>query len=201
MLSSRQEQITFWLQITIINGLGWVISVLIVSWIAKNLDQYLGSTYPTSSIETVTRSVLWLLPGCIAGYTLGVFQTGTLTVHGFKKERWPLTTMLGLGIAYTGYAYLVVGRSLLDSIAFSLIFGVLLGGLVGWLQWLILRRQYARAVWWILINVIIWVLGFISIFAISLGSLGAVSLIVVSAITSVALLWLLRHSISPPTEA
>ncbi|CAG0930406.1 hypothetical protein TFLX_01720 [Thermoflexales bacterium] len=193
MPSSRQEQLNLWMQITIINGLGWVFSVLIVSWLAKNLDRYLGSTYPTASIETVTRSVLWLLVGCFAGYTLGVFQIATPVMHNFRSKRWPLTAMLGMGLAYSSYAYLVVSQTQLNSLVFSLTFGVLLGGLVGWLQWLILRQHSSRAIWWIPINVIIWILGFISIFEISLGSLRAVSLIAASAITGATFLWLLRQ--------
>ncbi len=203
MSSSRQEQLTLWMRTAINNMGGWGLSFLIVNWLVKYLDPYLGKAGLTSSTETIARSALWLLAGCFAGYTLGVFQVGGLSAQGFKSGRWPLTTMAGLGLANSGYGYLVLSDSQLGAIAFSLLFGVVLGGLVGGLQWLILRRHYSRAGWWLPANLIIWTLGLTWIFATPLGSLRGVSGIVAGAITGVAVLWLLRHPIPPqaPEEA
>jgi hypothetical protein len=199
MSSSRQERLIQWAKIAGPSMMGWILSDLIIQWLVKNLDPYLGKANLTSSTEMIARSVLWLLAGCFAGYTLGVFQAGGLSTQSFRSRRWPLTTMVGLGLANFGYGYLVLSDSQFGAIVFSLMFGVLLGGLVGWLQWLILRRRYSRAVWWIPINIIIWTLGLTSIFARSLGSWGGVSFIVAGALTGAALLWLLRYPILPQT--
>ncbi len=191
--SSRQEQLFRWVQITFINGVGWLLSVLIVGLLVKNIDLLPDQIGLPLSIG------VWLVVGCLTGYSLGILQIGPLMAYGFKSGRWPLTTMVGLGIAYSSYAYLVLSDSHIEPVAFSLVFSVLLGGLVGLLQWLVLRRQYSHAGWWMPVNIIVWMLGVISIFAIPVGSLRTASVIAASTITSVVLLWLLRHPVSPPT--
>ena len=76
--------------------------------------------------------------------------------------------------------------------------GAALGGIVaGMLQWLVLRRQLARAGWWVLASTMGWVVGGFLSGAVPVGGfLGWAALgAVYGSITGTVLVWLLRQPV------
>ena len=72
--------------------------------------------------------------------------------------------------------------------------GVAAGGTVlGLLQWLVLRRQVARAGWWVLASSVGWVMGGLAAGITNTTAGWAVLGIVYGAITGIVLVWLLRR--------
>ena len=204
-MTQTEERLFLWIETATLNAIGWlfgIISRIMADWLIKNFDLILRPNSLSPSTWAFVQIMIWLLAGCFAGYTLGVFQTGAPSARDFRSNRWPIATMLGLGAGFIGYGYSSLVSNHLETTVFFGIFGALVGGLAGWMQWLILRRRYSQAVWWIPASMIIWALGFFSVFKVQVGLLSAISLPIVSALTSVVLLWLLRHPIQlQPAEA
>ena len=80
--------------------------------------------------------------------------------------------------------------------------GVAAGGTVlGVLQWLVLRRQVARAGWWVLASTVGWIVGGLVSGITDTAAGWAVLGAVYGAITGSVLVWLLRHRAADTDDA
>lgn len=118
------------------------------------------------------------------GILVGVFQWLVLRRYVTGSVRWVLAS-LG-AVAASGLVVLGVGS--FDANLGWVAGAVLYGTLAGVLQWLVLRRQVARAGWWVLASTVGWVV------ALPLGDItGPPGWAVYGAVTGTLLVWLLRQ--------
>ena len=92
------------------------------------------------------------IPVVISGVTVAAFQWAVLYKRIRKAWRWALLSSLGW----------IVGYILLLS-AFStnswLLLGPIMGGVIGLMQWFILRTELDWSGWWIVISILAWTTG------------------------------------------
>ncbi len=192
--TNRQEQIITWLKISGLTIVGWSFSLLISNWLIKNLSAVLAPS-GTSTPIGVIEIVIWLLGGCISGLGLGAFQAISLAELGLRSRFWPLTSVAGLGTGFVVYACLNFSNTQPEAGASFLVIGALIGSVVGWMQWLILRRWYHHTGWWIPVSIIFWSLGLAAVFAPQHGPFPAVLPLAVSTISGATLIWLSHRPI------
>ncbi len=131
----------------------------------------------------IARASRWVLASTVAGAVIGVVGVALGATLGFST-RW-----VGGGPETTG-------ETSSGEWALFVLLG-LYGTVLGVLQWLVLRRQVARAGWWVLASTVGWVVG--GLVAGLVGATVGVDLswaglgAVYGAITGPVLVWLLRH--------
>ena len=135
-----------------------------------------------------------LLGVVMTGAAVGVIQWLVLRREVSGAGWWVLASTVGwvMGTAAAGLGILLVGLQEFSPVSASLVFSVMVGAVVGVLQWLILRRQLRRAGWWVPASIVGWAMGQAAHGAIGLPAVGAVS----GAITGIALVRLLRQPIA-----
>jgi hypothetical protein len=122
--------ITIWSLATALGGaLGWLLGSF------ANLDQNLF--WNTVFVLTAT------------GTMIGLGQWVVLSRYWGDFNAWPLITLLGAGLA-APLAFVFSLR--LSESARQIINFAIIGCWMGALQWLILRRRFANAGWWILFS-------------------------------------------------
>ncbi len=85
-----------------------------------------------------------------------------------------------------------LGESALEGVD-TLVWGGVIGAVTGTMQWFVLRRQVARAGWWVLVSIVSWAVSqAVGAYVQSGAALG----IVYGIIAGTALVWLLRHPAS-----
>jgi hypothetical protein len=139
-------------------------------------------------------TVIWAayLGVAVGGILVGVLQWLVLRRHLTRAGRWVLAS---LGAA-AAVGVVVFGVSVVNAYV-GWVAGVgLFGTVVGVLQWLVLRRQVARAGWWVLASTVGWVAGMPLGDIVGPPGLGAAY----GAITGAALVWLLRRKSLEPRE-
>lgn len=97
----------------------------------------------------------FLLPNLafvIIGVALGIFQWIILQQRLRDAWQWILATILGW--TFGSILIMFFMPNVMDFIA-----GVVIGITTGTAQWLILRREFYWAGWWIVINVVAWTTG------------------------------------------
>jgi hypothetical protein len=99
----------------------------------------------------------------LLGIALGIAQAVILRPYLHRTRAWALTTAtclwLGGSLAeLAAFSGIAIGPSLALS-------ALLLGPGCGFLQWLILRKEVARAGWWVLVQTLGWVV----VFAVAAG--------------------------------
>jgi hypothetical protein len=95
------------------------------------------------------------------GLAIGMFQQRVLRRGLADARRWALATAIGLG---TGIALAVIvglgGTSgLAPQIAQGAVAGAVAGGIIGMLQWLVLRSRIPGARWWVASSIAGWAAG------------------------------------------
>ena len=151
-----------------------------------------GEPRPFEILQSIpTINVPRYLSVAAGGILVGVFQWLVLRRYVTGAVRWVLAS---LGAAVAG-ALLALGVGLFDADLGWVAGAGLYGTLVGVLQWLVLRRQVARAGWWVLATTVGWVV------AIPVGDIaGPPGWAVYGAITGTVLVWLLRQAAPAPTN-
>lgn len=115
--------------------------------------------------DTTGWGVAWavILGGLLCGATLGGVQRWLLRPYLIYLEGWTLASTLGFTLAFTvvwalggaTYGEAFGHHALPHSVDGAGTLGAaLLGAAFGVAQWLVLRRQVARAGWWVLANVL-----------------------------------------------
>lgn len=92
------------------------------------------------------------IPIVISGVAIAAFQWAVLYKRIHKAWRWAIFSSLAW---IAGYILFVI--SLPGEMGFLL--GPLLGGVIGIVQWLILRKEVDWSGWWIIISPIAWTTG------------------------------------------
>jgi hypothetical protein len=142
-----------------------------------------------------------ILGGAVFGASLGTVQWLVLRRQVSRSGWWVLASTVGGAVG--GAMALVVDEAQIFAIVLAMF-----GASVGIAQWLVLRRQVARAGWWVLASIVVGgavggavdlVLGgtrgwdlFVVIMLLPVG--GVVALAGYGAITGGVLVWLLRQS-------
>ena len=123
------------------------------------------------------------IPIVISGVAIAAFQWAVLYKRIHKAWRWAILSSLAWIAGYILFVVFLPGEM-------GFLLGPLLGGLVGLVQWTILRKETEWAGWWIVISIMAWTTGLTLLPG--LLSSGALS----GAITGLSLVILFRNS--PP---
>ncbi len=156
------------------------------------------------TVATAAASgVVFLLPywigALVYGGLLGCLQWLVLRGRMVRAAWWIPAGVIGwpLGLAASYLVQWVLRK--LPGIPYPGIAGysAVVGAALGWVQWLVLRREVRGAAWWIAANALAWALGFAVGFDLARGRniptmlAGSVSGAIGGAITGAAMLWLL----------
>ncbi|GAC1554383.1 MAG: hypothetical protein NVS2B7_30340 [Herpetosiphon sp.] len=123
------------------------------------VDNVLRPLVTQSVRDPWVREAIIVLGMALLGAALGLAQAVILRPYLQRTRTWALTTA----------ACLWLGGSLAELAAFSgvaigpslALSALLLGPGCGLLQWLILRKEVARAGWWVLVQTLGWVVVFV----------------------------------------
>ena len=121
----------------------------------------------------------------VGGIMVGVLQWLVLRRQIASAGWWVLASIVA--VAAVGVVVFVVG--VVDTDVGWVLGAGLTGTVLGLLQWLVLRRQVARAGWWVLAGTVAWIVGGPVGGFVGWAALGAVY----GVITATMLLWLLRQ--------
>ena len=179
-------------------------------WLQWTLGTIFGFLLSLLLIEIGERTELNTIEGIIGGVIIGIVQSVVLSQRISQAWlwlfgnliSWGLMTGIGLGaIGWVAPRTEILGFRFL----YGVLFGMICGIFVGIMQWLVLEYQVPKAWLWLLISPLCWSIG------LSLGwTLGGalrlatnlflgevigliLTWIIVSAITGVALIWLLEE--------
>lgn len=201
------------------------------SWIAATaigeligLGLVVAASVLLTTVKTANAPMMLLLTGALEGTVLGVCQWAVLRRYVHHSAGWILATTGGaivawlVGLTISVLMAIVYGTSR-DRVATQaliagvMLLGVGLGGVMGFAQWLVLRRHLQRSAWWIIANAVAWSLGLLVAFigaglpkphwsqlqvALTGAATGASMGAIIGAITGIALVWLLRRGITRP---
>jgi hypothetical protein len=92
------------------------------------------------------------IPIIIAGAAIAAFQWAVLYQRIQRAWRWAVLSSLGWIV---GYILLAV----FFSTEMDLLVGPVLGGIVGVVQWALLKKEVDWAGWWIIISILAWTTG------------------------------------------
>jgi len=189
----------FWLQWVLASIVGWALGA-IVSLLVSAIAPVVGA--------------IPVVGGSIIGAGVGIMQWLVLRRRFHQAGWWVLASTMGSVVGWavsqnliepvtmflSKYEEALGGRSVVTLSAF----GVMVGGMVGTMQWLVLRLWVYRAGWWILANTVGWTTGFVAgpVVVVALWTSGVLATImgevifgaVLGAITGMTLVWLSRHS-------
>ncbi len=134
-------------------GIGWTIMSQIV--------KVVGGTIQVGGVRHITEDFLFgyiLIP--LLGLTTGLLQYFLLRYYLPRMKGWIATTLLGwllfAAVLLVLPAFIPFPTNVSPAFA-----GVLLGGVIGLFQWLVLRQRVHRAALWILISALSWALAFL----------------------------------------
>ncbi len=192
---------------------GWValttlalpVAFAITIIILNQVVQVVGGRVMINGQSRITEDLLFgyiFVPAL--GLTTGLLQYLLLRRYLPRMGRWVGATVLGWPLAaVTGYFVAIFLPESLDTNAnwFVLLMISLIGGLVGFMQWLVLRRCVPRAGWWIPATAAGWMAMRLAAGEGTFGPLDVWYLGVLPAIATSVTLWLLLAPLSPLPEA
>lgn len=126
-----------------------------------------------------------VIPIAVSGFAIAALQGLVLYKRIQKAWRWVVLSSLGWISAYI-FSVIFIPEEL------GFLIGPIIGGILGILQWLLLRWEFNWAAWWIPISIIAWTTG-MSLMPGALTS-GALP----GALTGLALVILFRYASSEP---
>ena len=177
----------FWLQWVLANIAGVVLVFAITGVLALIVKVVLGGG---------AEDKVPFFP--VVGIGLGIMQWLALRQRLPRAGWWILASIAGwiAGFAMTGVVYLltrsIVGEATNYEVV-ALIFALAIGASLGVTQWLVLRQSFSRTGWWVIANLVGWVVTFLAVGKSLDRFVDLVSLSVVPpAVTGLALVWLLR---------
>jgi hypothetical protein len=126
------------------------------------------------------------IPVIVSGVAISILQGVVLYKRIHRSWRWSVISALSW---ITGYVF----HLLIFSSNTSIFIGPIIGGTIGLTQWLLLRKEFDWAGWWIMICILAWTTGLTTMPGlISSGALPG-------ALTGVTLVILFRFSSLPKT--
>ncbi len=213
-----------WLRWVSANAAGEALGLGATALIGAAVVSFLGEG--TGALATLTLAAVAVLAGALVeGTVVGTAQWSVLRgpLPGMRWRTWAVATGVGAFLAWTlgmvpstvlslgagsggaGAAPAEPGESVVLGLAFLM--GLVLGPVLGFAQWLALRRYVSHAALWMPANAMAWAFGMVVIFAgidsAIGGGFGLLSVVilaltlacagaVVGAIHGLALVWLLR---------
>jgi len=142
----------FWLQWVLASMLGFAVGAAMGNAVANSIPPMLCTqSFSDSLIDRLTNfpciqpSLGLVLIVIILGLAGGFMQWLVLRRRIARTGWWVPASTLGFPIALV----MAVGAMRLGGIPSPILLGVLFGVLSGILPWLVLRRQLARAGWWV----------------------------------------------------
>lgn len=93
-----------------------------------------------------------VIPIAVSGVAVAALQGLVLYKRIPKAWRWILLSSLGWIAGYILSVILLPGE-------LGLLIGMVMGGILGGLQWLLLRQEFEWAGWWIPISILAWTTG------------------------------------------
>jgi hypothetical protein len=148
------------------------------------------------SLKTLLSSPNIIVTGylgvAMGGILAGVLQWLVLRRHVVRAGRWVLASLGAAAVV----GVVVFGIGTVNADVGWVVGAALYGTVVGVLQWLVLRRQVARARWWVLASTVGWLVGGPLGGMVGWVGLGAAY----GAITGTALVWLLRQGPPGPDQ-
>jgi len=201
---------SLWLQWVLASMLGFAIGAAMGNAVANSIPPMTCTqSFSDSLIDRLTNfpcileldlAFLVIILGLAGGFMQWLVLCRWIAGTGW----WVPASTLGFPVALvTGVGAMRLGG---DSIATPILLGVLFGILSGVMPWLVLRRQLARAGWWVpahlLGSLVGGAMGIVAFHAMSLigfyqfswAAAGAMFGAGLGAMTGVALVWLLRQS-------
>ena len=189
---------TFWLQ--------WVLASTVGFTLAYEVVRFFGP---------FAFYVLFAPEYALMGVVVGIPQWLVLRQQVPGVGPWVLATVVGFAVGGTlafvtlvaaGYYDLddLVGRAVSPFLLSALFFAPI-GPVVGIAQWIVLRRRIKAAGWWVLANIVAWVLfgaleGLpavtkMSYYDVRISVISAIGGLLAGAVTGVTLVWLLRQRV------
>jgi hypothetical protein len=199
----------FWLQWVLASILGFAVGAAIYNAIVNSITSMTCTLSSSDSLVDRLTNFPCILPTlgtALIGAVGGFMQWLVLRRQVAGVGWWVPASTLGFPVA------LVIAEGAMrlggDSVAVPILLGVLFGILSGIMPWLVLRRQLARAGWWVpahlLGSLVGGAMGIVAFHAVALigfyqfcwAAAGAMFGAGLGAITGITLVWLLRHTIS-----
>jgi hypothetical protein len=211
MIQARNAEIGwgFWLQWVLASILGFAVGAAIYNAIVNPITSSMTCTLSSSDslVDRLTNfpCILPTLGTALLGAVGGFMQWLVLRRRVAGVGWWVPASTLGFPVA------LVMAEGAMrlggDSVAVPILLGVLFGVLSAIMPWLVLRRQVARAGWWIpahlLGSLVGGAMGIVAFHAVALigfyqfvwAAAGAMFGAGLGAITGITLVWLLRQPV------
>ena len=200
----------FWLQWVLASMLGFAVGAAMGNAVANSIPPMTCTqSFSDSLIDRLTNfpciqpSLGLVLIVIILGLAGGFMQWLVLRRRIARTGWWVPASTLGFPIALV----MAVGAMRLGGIPSPILLGVLFGVLSGILPWLVLRRQLARAGWWVPAHLLgslvggamgivaFHVMALIGFYQFPWAAAGAMFGAGLSAITGITLVWLLRQPV------
>lgn len=184
------EFYTAWVSFSIISGIAAFIIYVVI---AKTYNAIAGDWIVVDGVPHIAEDyllqyILWPLFGLLYGY----LQYILLRRYFPRMGWWILATVVSLSLTPLVIVMVQKLASTLGIDPYSVWSGViqlvLVGGLPGVAQWLVLRNHIPNAIWWVPANMIGW--GSVGV----LGNLGFIVLMFPAVATGIALYLLLKSS-------
>lgn len=184
------EFYTAWVSFSIISGIAAFIIYVVI---AKTYNAIAGDWIVVDGVPHIAEDyllqyILWPLFGLLYGY----LQYILLRRYFPRMGWWILATVVSLSLTPLVIVMVQKLASTLGIDPYSVWSGViqlvLVGGLLGVAQWLVLRNHIPNAIWWVPANMIGW--GSVGV----LGNLGFIVLMFPAVATGIALYLLLKSS-------
>ena len=93
------------------------------------------------------------IPVIISGAAIAAFQWAVLYRRIHKAWRWAIYSSLGWIVGYIIFVAFFSANT-------EALLGPVMGAAIGFVQWLLLRKEVEWAGWWIIINILAWTTGF-----------------------------------------
>ncbi len=132
-----------------------------LQWVLVTIIGFLVSLY---WVEVGERPDIRAVEGAIGGAVIGLAQWLVLRQRFSQAWWWVLASLVSWGLM-GGSGFGAVGwvaprtLSIPLRVAFGVVNGAIVGGLMGMAQWLVLSKQIPKAWRWILANIVAWAIG------------------------------------------
>jgi hypothetical protein len=175
MIEAIKNQKPFWRKWIINYSLGELIGI----GFAATIGRLLFVTLPENSFvsPTALNIIILFVAGIAEGFILGYIQWRSLSkfVPGFTPGLWIFVTtfstlagwlfILPPGIMFIAFLSKISLISTYSSYLYTMLVGVMFGGLIGIPQFFIVRKYFKNAIVWIISNAVGWMLSFLIVYS------------------------------------
>jgi hypothetical protein len=174
MVTKIPSQVGFWLKWTVVCGIGEFLGIGIAAGACFSFIILTGE--PETTGGRVAAMVVAVSAGIVEGFISGSLQWSVLRQQfiDMKARRWIIFTVVGAALAWvlgmlypTFFASGATGSGEPPAILIAFLAalsGVVLGAVFGFFQWLELRRHTMGSGWWVVGNMVAWIVGLIVIY-------------------------------------